>query len=278
MLALLLSLTAAQAAPDSCPAGTTTTDLTTAISDAEATFADLDIEAFKEATDRLRELLPCLEDPLTRHLSAEVHRFLGLRAFGDRDPDAALYFAAARSIEPDHVFPVSLIPEGNPVRTSYRAYDLAQGRTVTVPEPAGGSLQFDARTTQLRPAAWPTIFQRLDEQGAVVHTAYLMPSDPLPDYPVKQLRVVAIDDPSLPVRPPAPPARTPLLVGTLTAAAATGVLYGLAGVSKATFLDSSTPDAELDGLRKRTNALVLTSAVTGAAAVGLGVGLATTFY
>lgn len=281
-LLLALSLPAASAEP-ACPEGADTTDLTTAISDAEATFTDLDIAAFKEATDRLRGLLPCLGDPLTRHLSAEVHRFLGIRAFGDRDPDAKLYFAAARAIEPDYTFPPSLIPEGNPVRTAYADYDLSQARVASAPEPASGSLQFDARTTLERPAAWPTIYQRLDESGAVVETAYLMPADPVPTYPMKQVRIVAVAPqpepigPTDPPRPVAPPLRTPLLVGTVAAAASTGLLYGLAGVSHATFHDTSTPDADLDGLRTRTNTLVVTSAVTGALTVGLGIGFATTF-
>src|SRR5688572_7533525 len=107
MLPLLTLLAiGAHAGPD-CAERTDTTDLTTAISDAEASFSDLDIDSFKEATDRLRAVLPCLDDPLTRHLSAEVHRFLGIRAFGDRDPDAELYFAAARAIEPDYQFPTT---------------------------------------------------------------------------------------------------------------------------------------------------------------------------
>lgn len=264
-----------------CSEGSDTTDLTNAIVDAEVSFSDLDIVAFKASTDHIRALLPCLEDPLTRHLAAEVHRYLGIRAFGDRDPDADLYFAAARAIEPDYEFPPSLIPEGNPVRTAYRAYDLAQARTLPVPEPATGSLQFDARTTLERPAAWPTIWQRLDEDGAVVATDYLLPAEAMPAYPVRQVRIVRVApmDPPPPTesRAPSPPLRTPLLIGTVTAAATTGVLYGLAGVAHGAFHDPSTPDANLDALRGRANRMTVGSAVAGLATVSLGIGLATTF-
>lgn len=283
--ALLVSLLLALAGPAraACDAPADTTAITSAISDAEATFADLDIAAFKEATDRIRAVIPCLQDPVTRRVAAEVHRFLGIRAFGDRDPAAPTYFAAARSIEPDYVFPPELIPEGNPLHQVYRSIDLTTGRSVPVSEPAGGYLQFDGRSGAERPAAWPTLFQRFDSSGAVVDTRYLHPGDPLPDYPVKRVRIVVVDpgpepvEPIVPVRPPPSPARTPLLVGALSAAAATGVMYGMAGVAKGTFNDPSTPDADLDALRRRANTLSVASAVTGTVGLGLGVGVALTW-
>ena len=270
MIAFLFSLSAYG---QLCPEATYSTDLTAAIAKAEGTFSDLDIPAFRAATDELRSVMPCLRDPVTRSVAAEVHRFLGLRAFGDRDPDTRLYFAAARSIEPYYEFPASLIPPGNPVRAVYADLETGQGLGRDVPEPAEGYLQFDGRTTLKRPVTWPTLMQRFDEAGQVVFSAYLAPDDPTPVYPVNEETPVEV-----PPTPSGPPAlRLPLLVGTATAALTTGVLYGMAGSAEARFKDPNTPDASLVRLERTANTLVIVSGVTGAATVGLGIGFATTF-
>lgn len=260
MTPLLVAWLTAAAAAD-CPEPVDTTDLERAIAEAEHTFASLEVDAFKQATDRLRDLLPCLEDPLTRQLAADVHRWLGVRAFGDRDPEASAAFAAARSIDPDHRFPPSMVPPGNPLLDAWAEIDLGVRTVALAPPPAAGSLQFDARTTLERPVSWPTLFQRLDADGAVVETAWLRPDDPLPAYPVAPL---------LPPVALEPRRRTPLLVGAVVAGVVTGVTYGLAGASHAAFEDPSTPPRDLGPLRDRTNGLVIASVVGGAATVGLG--------
>lgn len=263
---LLLWIGLARAAEADCPAPVDTGDLERAVAEAEAAFASLEVEALKAATDRLHALLPCLVDPLTRQLAADVHRYLGVRAFGDRDPAAPTYFAAARAIDPDRRFPPSLVPAGNPLLEAWTAIDPATRTVEHAPPPAAGTLQFDARTTLERPTSWPTLFQRLDADGAVVETAYLLPADPLPAYPVAE--------PS----PPRPPrARGPLLAGAVAAGVTTAALYGLAGASHAAFEDPTTPRRDLGRLRDRTNGLVVASAVGALATVSLGIGYATTF-
>jgi len=275
LLLLLISM-AANAQDEDCAEPTVSTQLTAAIREAEGTFSDLDIPAFKVATDRLHAIIPCLKDPNTRNVAAEVHRMTGMRAFGDRDTDKAkLAFAAARSIEPYYEFPETLIPRGNPVRKLYADLELGKGAARDVAKPAVGYIQFDGRTTLKRPVTWPTFMQRFDDGGQVIVSAYLWPDDPTPKYAVST--AVAVADPDAYVPPEPTPARVPLLIATASTAVVTGALYGLAGSAEAKFKSPQTPDNELDGFEKRANTLVVVSGVTGAVTVGLGIGFATTF-
>lgn len=252
------------------------TDLTKAVSDAESTFRSLDIEAFKASTDRLEALLPCLADPVPRNVAAQVHRYLGIRSVGDRNRDAARYrLAAGRALEPSYVFPEGLMPTGHPVRTLYEGITIEDPRFSTAPPPADGYLQFDGRTTNQRPNNWATLVQRFDGTGKIVDTAYLMPQDPIPSYPVRvgeQAVIIPYEDPIVEEKGPS----VPLMAATGAAALTTGVLYGLAGGAHGRFQDPETPDAQLDGLANRANALSIASAVGATATAGLGVGLVLT--
>jgi hypothetical protein len=249
------------------------TDLTRAVADAEATFSSLDIDAFKAATDRLEVLLPCLVDPVPRNVAATVHRYLGIRAVGDRDMEVAeLRFAAGRALEPGYSFPETLMPVGHPVRRLYDGLQLSDVTFATAPPPGNGYVQFDGRSTNQRPLSWATILQRFDSTGKIVETAYLMPAEPLPQYPVRigqEVVVVPYDDPVI----EEPPRPTGLIVATGVAAVATGVLYTVAGLTHGKYMNPETPDGELAGLAGRANGLSVASAVTGTATLGLGVGL-----
>src|SRR5688572_19383475 len=105
---LLASLASA-----ACEAPTSTADLEAALLEARRSLERLDTTAFVTATDRVDAVVPCLGEPMTPHLAAEVHRTKGIRAVTERNPDASRYFAAARSLEPAYKFPSTLIPEGN---------------------------------------------------------------------------------------------------------------------------------------------------------------------
>ena len=295
----------ATARAQECGASSTTADLQDAIEEAQVRLAELDIAAFKEATHGIERLVPCLRESLPAHLAAEVHRTRAILLFGERDPSSSWVFAAARAIEPGYAFPTTLIPEGNPVREAYGRVDLSEGKTVAVPPPASGHLQFDGTSALERPIRWPTIVQVFDATGRVAVTAYLAPSDPLPPYPVSTAPVAAAPVPVPPapgttadsataastrppppaplprVRPPRTPAehplRLPLVMGAGAAAVTSGVLYGVAGMSHAAFESESTADEDLSALRSRTNGLIVASALTGTAAIGLGVGAAVTW-
>lgn len=277
----MLTLAAAALAAEPCSA--TAADVTETIESAQRALENLDPDRFVAETDRLDALLPCLAEPLGRHLAAEIHRTKGIRAVSERDAAASRYFAAARSLEPAYKLPSTLIPEGHPVRTAYAAQDVTKGTFEPVPAPAEGTLTLDAGQTLYRPTTWPTIAQLLAADGSVRFTAYLEPTTALPDYPILTAApapvpadpVPAVPTPAPPGPVPPPPSagapRAPLGVAALAGTALTGLLVGLAGAAEARFEDLETPDDELPGLRSRANSLVVASAFTGAASLGFGV-------
>jgi hypothetical protein len=122
--------------------------------------------------------------------------------------------------------------------------------------------------------------QHVQADGTVSFTAYLAPGDPVPAYPleadVPDPAVVVVPMPSgeLPPLPPPPPpkehrARIPLWIAAGVTAVGSGVAYGMADAGQRRFTDPTTPDADLDGLRARTNTLVVISGFGAAATAGL---------
>jgi hypothetical protein len=282
MIALLL----ATALAADCDAPTEAHDVRDALDAAYRKLENLDIGGFKAATDDLDAVLPCLTEALPPPVIAEVHRTKGIRAFGERDTEQAQHmFAAARTIEPGYRFPYNLIPDGNPIRSAYMAVDTGLAPTTELPDPASGDLRVDGYSSRSRSAAWPSLVQYLKADGTVQFTAYLLPDEPVPDYPLvgevavpKPVVVAPVPMPStvpapvpspVPVTPTKSSAKVPLLVAASVAAVGSGVAYGMAGAGHARFYDTATPDAELDGLRGRTNTLVIVGGFGGAASLGL---------
>jgi hypothetical protein len=277
---LLIAWTAAAAFAAECPRTISTAELDRLLADARRSLERLDTRQFVETTDAVDLALPCLGEPITRHLAAEIHRTKGIRAVSERDPDAERIFAAARSIEPAYKFPSTLIPDGNPVRIEYSRFDLATGTVERLPDPAGGSLMLDGTSNLWRPIAWPTVAQYLAADGAVSWTAYVTPGTPMPPYPVVGPAPADVSDvnPLLvtsevaePIREKRSP-RVPLAVAAGTSAALTAVSWALAADAANKFEDPTTPDAELDALQSRANTLTIVGGFTGVATVGFGIG------
>lgn len=177
---MVLLLWAATLALGACEERRSYDDLVAAVADAESAYADLDLTTFHDASVQITETLACLSDLLSPPLAARIHRIAGLTARMKELPDdARLAFVAARSLDPRFRFPTE-----SPVTADYLAIPLVVGRNTPVPVPQTGSLYFDGRQGLERPAAWPTLFQRLDGDGSLVATAVLWPEDPLPEYPV----------------------------------------------------------------------------------------------
>jgi hypothetical protein len=257
-----------------------------AIDAAYAQYANLDVDGFRASADRAQSLLPCVTDPVSRHLAAEVHRLAGLRGFVDRDPDASTRaFAAARSIEPAYAFPTTLVPPGNPALADYTAIDPASGRTTPLPPPKSGHVQLDGTASTARSTSFPTVFQHLGDDGAVRATSYLLPSAPVPPY---EIAATAVQDSALTSAPPGPPPtsaqapptpksrrlRAPLAIGAVGLGAVSGVAYFRAGSAEVAYweTDGLVDDTAIEAQRRRVNGLLATSAVAGGVAVGLGVG------
>lgn len=251
-----------QAAGATCDRGVPVSEVLDALDAAETALLALDVEGFRAGLARAEAILPCVRDRLEPSVIAEVHRLWGLRAFGDRDPLAPAAFAAARRLEPAWRFPEALIPTGSPVLEAYTALDPSDRATLPLDPPAHGELLVDGRAQLERPQDWPVLVQHLTPEG-VGFTAYLRPGAPLPAYEV--------------ARPLAATRRNRLAVGAGSALLLGGALYGLALHGHARYLDVEdrpVPDYRLPGLRTRTNALVVASAVTTLAAAGTGVAVA----
>ena len=257
-------------AVEPCPVARDSADLMHSIEGAEHAYRAADVDGFLQATDDLLAFLPCTADPIARDTAAALHRTLGLRAFADRDPErTADAFEAARAIEPGYRFPETLVPSGHPVLEAYAAATVS-GRIETEPTPAHGALQFDGRRGSDRPIDRATLVQLFAEDGAVVLTTLLQPSDPMPLY------TVAADPPPPSVATTsAEPERSagrrrlPWWIAGGTAA----VLGGGAWVASAASHDryDQAPVEDLDRLRDQTNAWAAVGVGLGAVAVGCGV-------
>ncbi len=262
-----------------CASSRTTADLKAQLEAAEATYGQLDVAGFRDAMDRARQILPCLEDELTRHTAAELHRFEGLLAFVDRDPEhSPTAFAAARAIEPHYRFPETLVPSGNPVLQDYEAIDPRSAKVEVLADPVGGRLVLDGRTANQRPTSLPTVFQLVQDDGRVTDTAYLWPGDPVPPYERRPGPRVAVGPTPEPVPGGGGGAASVVrrgpdkrfLIGAGGALLASAVLYGGAFAVHQRYDDPTTDIDRLNGIRTTNNTLVMASGAT--AVVGLGLG------
>ncbi len=249
MLTLLL------AAGWACESPITTVELDQRLQAAETAFGDLDLEGFFDATVGLEADVRCLRDSVPRAMTAELHRVLGLREFAQQDEERAkLAFAAARHIQPAYVLPMTLVPDGNPLRYAFEAIPLTVLETARVEKPdRGGDLRFDGSSSDQRPLVWPTLTQSFDADGAISGSAYLWPEDPFPWSPEQ------VDH-----------GGRRLLWAGVGAGLVSGVLYGASRATYGRYVDSATTDPdELDALRSRTNGFTVGAGVTAVGAVAL---------
>jgi hypothetical protein len=270
-----------------CGQPSDTVELSSSLEAAQGNYAELDVAGFREAMDDARRVLPCLRDPITRHLAAEMHRFEGLLAFVDRQPArSTTAFAAARAIEPNYRFPESIVPSGNPVLEDYEALDPDAAAFEAVAEPVDGSIQFDGRPSAQRATAYPTLVQLVDASGRVTTTTYLWPGDPLPAYEARPGPLpVPMPDRSgdgnvssvgtgsggssvINVVDRGP--NVPLLAGAIGGLVASGLVYGSAALVHKRYDDPETSFEDLNRLRSTNNGLVLTSGAIAAVSVGVG--------
>lgn len=221
-----------------CSMRTSAAELAAALDAAEQAYATLDVPAFTRASTEVDFVVPCLEEPVTPPLAAQLHRLRGLGRFADDAPDAALSsLEAARVLAPDYVFPTDILPEGFELREAYEALPTAAGPSTRLPRPRRGELHLDGTVGRLRPTERPVLFQHVTDDG--VTTRYLEPGEAPPFYPGVNKR------------------RTAWLVGAGVTALAAGTLYGLSWTSRADLedVDSSWTNDDLDAVRSRTAGL-----------------------
>lgn len=248
------------------PCAATSAALQESADQAWSTYASLDEDGFRAATDEMRQHLGCLVEPITRDLAASVHRLSGLRAATDGEKDrAALAFAAARALEPRWNFPESLFPKGHPFRALYEAFSLSLATWQPIP-PTSAVVRIDGHSADARPTAWPAIVQVYGPDGAVLQSAYLWPEDPMvslpppsPDAPLGVAQVPVVK-------------RAPWMLAGVAAASAgaSAALYLSAVRSVALVEQGEIAPAGVETMARRANGLVLGSAGAGALALGAG--------
>lgn len=248
---------AATALGQVCPA--TRASLADAVSTADRAFADMDPAAFAEASAGLDARVDCLAERLTPEDAAGVHRVKAFAAFVAEDgPATEAALRAMLACAPSSALPEGVAPPGAPLDLALGAARAAgPGPSSPLAQPRGFELVVDGVPGGDLPAERPIVLQRA--QGARVESAAWVAAG-------AELPAWARDPVS------ATPARRPrwLLVAAGASAVASGGAYALAWVERRRFDDPETPMEDLAGLRARTDALVVVSAVFGGAAVGAG--------
>jgi hypothetical protein len=210
-------------------------------------------------------MLPCLMEAVPAGTVADLHRTLGLRAFGDRDPDgASREFAAARLVEPGYRLGPLIAPPGHPITDAYVALDLKDQSWAAFAESPTGTILVNGTSSRRRPRDLPVLLQVVNYDGHIEHSLYLRPTDAVP--------VWLVEAPDWVGKGNAHRLRRATLQAAAATAAASGVLYVLAARTEARYLDDGTPYAQLESLRARANTLTLASGTAGAVAVVAGTG------
>ena len=268
-----------------CDTPTYATDIQDALRSAEAHFSVFEIPEFESELDRAFAGVECLKEPIEIHLAAELHRFGGIRAFGEDDLDLARRsFAAARALEPAYNFPSTLFPKDHPILVEYSALNPVDA-SEPVPRLADGRFTLDGSPSSTRPIDRPAVVQWIGADGGIRVSKYVLPGSPLPEAPrytgvtVEPKRDPVVDAPPIAKRNQK---RRWIAVASSGALLATaGLTYGAALLNKQGFnkvdADLYEPDNfkqykdELTKYQRRANALTVVSLVTGVGAVGVGV-------
>lgn len=164
-------------------------DLEETLDRAETAYGRGDVGGFRDATLLAKRQIPCVSALLSRTMVSHVHRVLGLERFMDRDDvGAARAFAAARITQPAAVFPPTVARPGSREADAFTVAADPTPTTVVVAEPAEGAVFIDGLASGLRPTSRPAFYQRTDEYGRVVQSAWLDERAPTPRYQIEARR------------------------------------------------------------------------------------------
>jgi len=297
-LSLLLVFNTASA---ECTLRTTTRDLAQGISDVEAAFVSMDINAFNESEARTVDGVTCLEEALTPYDAAGFHRMTALGSFIVRDEESAkAAYVAALTSQPNYNLPESLAPKGKSLDSLYtEARILAEEKAdrVAVEIPRGAIMTVDGRREQMRPIGRPCLLQLLDMKGAVLWSGYIPKDGMEPDFtgvvvegPVEQSQVSSvIQSPkdrkgSMDFRISGTRGGSrkvgfssedkPMLIASAASTTTAILLYGIAASVAAKHANEDTLYQKLDSLQTLNHRLIIASGLVG----GVGIGLGTVIY
>ena len=177
--ALCFALVATPAAAG-CEERSDVASLTETLDRIDAAYATADSVAFSEAMKALGPQLDCSSEILPRSLIARIHRAQGLVAFTAQDSmRLSQAFAAAKSIDPDYLFPETFIPPSHPLARMYMETEPAPD-TVPIAPPREGFLLLDGEAVTVRPTQRAVVVQHILDRNQVAFTRYLLPGDRIP--------------------------------------------------------------------------------------------------
>lgn len=173
---MLLLVSLAMAAPlAECPRVYVTGELRDALDSADAAFAAQDATGFGESLAIARQRVACFGEPLVAAELARIHLAEALAAFLAADtPATTEALAAMAAASPGYQIPLSLVPDGHPLRSSMGAAGLSlrDPGEVLLLTPDAGWIEVDGAFQKGVAANRHAVVQRFGPDGKVTETRY----------------------------------------------------------------------------------------------------------
>jgi len=289
LLLMALCVLIPQVAKAVCETPTHVSQLGDAGRTAEQAFAAMDAEALLTQASLARtQVLPCVEETLTKQDAAAFHRLMAMEAFINGDEGRTVReLHASLLLQPGYTFPEDVAGEGHPLLTLYEeANELDDGVGEKIYPPPGGYVLLGGVRNAARWSLTPVIIQVftvIDSVETLRETRYVQPGEATPNWSGNVFGLTA-EDLGINMdelrRPSVLKDPRPWYGVAIASAVVSGVCYGVAMQQKGVYQDPSTPDAERTGLENRVNGLGTASLISAGVAItatGFGVGFTVKF-
>ena len=175
-------------------------DLVAAVADAEASYANLDVEGFERSLQAIAVGLPCADGVVQQSQAAAIHRLEGIRQYVRNNPSQAIRaFQEAHALDPGYTPSQATVPDGSTLANLWeRARTQPGSPWVSTEVPEDVLLIVDGLPSSARPAALPSIVQISSNSGWILWTRFVPPGGSLPDLEGFQEQAVAIERDLLP--------------------------------------------------------------------------------
>ena len=279
----LLWSTSALAQEEACD-GYTNADFSVAVDAAKTAMASADLDGMSSTLYEAKERLRCLDELVDRTVYADFARYMALTAFFDQDENVALQWGLASRYADASLDWGDTFAEDHPFRELLDTADdsplsVREGEALSIPKKGGvfasGVLLFEPKLH----AEVPYLMQRVDKDGSVLAAVWqdgaafdssLLTSELPAGYKAPKFYKGPVPEPPIDLMLEKEPFPVAKVATTGALAAVAGALYGVAALT-AGGVEKATNEDELAAARSTTNLLVVSSGITGAAALGVGV-------
>jgi hypothetical protein len=283
MIWALLALAAPAFAQQEACSGYEQPDLDAHIATLNTAMAAVDIETINGTLQDMHDKLPCLSTLIDATDFASYARFKAISAFFEQDEAGAVKWGLAqRYSDPELPWP-EMFGEEHPFRELIMSADdptiaSLDGMGLAIPPKGGlflnGTLVLEPRARAEVPYLVQKIMKDESTEVAYWQDGAAFPDWILTDEPASRLVAPKFWEGPVPDVVAPEQERKPLPVAQIAAtsslAVASGALYAVAAVTAGT-LDQAESTDQLRSKRSTTNAMVLASGLTGAAAIGVGI-------